>query len=384
MPLSDDVAGALLEAVVEDEVNLPDTFELAFRDPMRSVLSAGRFEIGASLKIDVGSEATFAGTTIFDGEITAVEAEIERDRTRDDRARLRQDAPPAARDDDRDPPRRHVRRHRRQGRRPPRPAARATAAPARSSTSRSCSGTPPTGSSCRCSPPSPATRSSSSTARCTSASPVTPAAAPGEGDLGTDAARQLVFGANLLRLRATVSGAEQVEEVKVRGWDYKTKEAVEGSARATGEARGAAAGQTAADLAEQARRRHARQGRPARHERRGRPGGRRVARRAARQRGDRARGRRVREPRPARRRRRQRRRRRRTVRRALRADVVPPHLRPDERVPDRVPRQRPPEPHDARARPRRLGGAGGTATRARPASCRRSSATSTTPTSSAA
>ena len=46
MPLSDDVAGALLEAIVEDEVNLPDTVELAFRDPMRSVLSAGRFEIG--------------------------------------------------------------------------------------------------------------------------------------------------------------------------------------------------------------------------------------------------------------------------------------------------------------------------------------------------
>ena len=73
--------------------------------------------------------------------------------------------------------------------------------------------------------------------------------APGEGDLASDAARQLVFGANLLRLRATVSGAEQVAEVKVRGWDYKTKEAVEGTAQATGEARGAAAGQTAADLA---------------------------------------------------------------------------------------------------------------------------------------
>ena len=50
-------------------------------------------------------------------------------------------------------------------------------------------------------------------------------------------------------MRASVSGAEQVTEVKVRGWDYKTKEAVEGTARATQAARGAVAGQTAADLA---------------------------------------------------------------------------------------------------------------------------------------
>ena len=51
---------------------------------------------------------------------------------------------------------------------------------------------------------------------------------PGGGDLSSDDARQLVAGSNLLRLRATVSGAEQVDEVQVRGWDYKAKEAVEG------------------------------------------------------------------------------------------------------------------------------------------------------------
>ena len=65
---------------------------------------------------------------------------------------------------------------------------------------------------------------------------------PGAGDLNSDDARQLVAGANLLHLRATVNGAEQVEEVHVRGWDYKQKEAIEGSAKAGAGARSAAAG----------------------------------------------------------------------------------------------------------------------------------------------
>jgi uncharacterized protein involved in type VI secretion and phage assembly len=59
-----------------------------------------------------------------------------------------------------------------------------------------------------------------------------------------------VVGANLLTLRATVSGAEQVEEVQVRGWDYKTKEAIEGVAKAGDGARSASAGEGAAGLAE--------------------------------------------------------------------------------------------------------------------------------------
>ena len=82
-------------------------------------------------------------------------------------------------------------------------------------------------------PPRSATRSSSPTARCTCASRATRRPAPGAGDLNADDARQLVAGGNLLRLRATVSGAEQVEEVQVRGWDYKAKEAVEGTAKAS-------------------------------------------------------------------------------------------------------------------------------------------------------
>jgi uncharacterized protein involved in type VI secretion and phage assembly len=73
--------------------------------------------------------------------------------------------------------------------------------------------------------------------------------APGGGNLDSDDARQLVAGANLLHLRATVSGAEQVEEVHVRSWDYKTKEAVEGTAKAGDGARSATAGEGGAGLA---------------------------------------------------------------------------------------------------------------------------------------
>src|SRR5215208_65893 len=79
--LAPEVATGLIEALVEDEVNLPDAFELVFRDPLRTVLAAGKFEIAKRLSISVVSEATPAGTPIFDGEITAIEAEIERDRT---------------------------------------------------------------------------------------------------------------------------------------------------------------------------------------------------------------------------------------------------------------------------------------------------------------
>ena len=60
-PVAPEVATALVEAYVEDEVNLPDAFELVFRDPLRTVLAAGKFEIGKRLTISVVSEADAAG-----------------------------------------------------------------------------------------------------------------------------------------------------------------------------------------------------------------------------------------------------------------------------------------------------------------------------------
>ena len=380
MPLSDDVAGALLEAWVEDEVNLPDTFELVFRDPMRTVLASGGFEIGKKLTIDVVSEATAGGVAIFDGEITAVEAEIEREQTLtivrgyDMTHRLQRGTTTETHLDvtygdiagkDRRPPRADQGRRRAQH---GRPRGGRAVEPDRLGVPRPRS------------PPSPATRSSSSTARCTSASRVTPARRRRRATSSRTTAP-----ARVRRQPAAPAGDGQRRRAGRGGQGPRVGLQDQGGGRglrrapATGRA-APQPGRGAADLASKLGGGTLVKVDLPVNERRGRPGGRRVARRAARQRGDRARRRRLRQPRSARRRVRQRRRRRRAVRRPLRADVVPPHVRPDERVPDGVPRQRAAEPHDARARQRRRRQAiGRTLSGVVPGS----SATSTTPTSSA-
>src|SRR5262245_50032284 len=76
-----ELASSLLEATVEDEVNLPDACELVFRDAARNVLSRGGFEIGKKLSISVVSGAAPGGQLIFEGEITALEAEVGRHQT---------------------------------------------------------------------------------------------------------------------------------------------------------------------------------------------------------------------------------------------------------------------------------------------------------------
>jgi phage protein D/phage baseplate assembly protein gpV len=56
--------------------------------------------------------------------------------------------------------------------------------------------------------------------------------APASGTLRTEDPLQLTLGGNLLRFRSIVTSAEQVKEVKVRGWDVKQKRALIGSAPA--------------------------------------------------------------------------------------------------------------------------------------------------------
>jgi phage protein D len=56
--------------------------------------------------------------------------------------------------------------------------------------------------------------------------------APGEGDYHSANPLQLVFGSDLLEFHPRVSSAEQVKEVKTRGWDPSTKQAIIGSAPA--------------------------------------------------------------------------------------------------------------------------------------------------------
>ena len=285
---------ALLEAFVEDEVNLPDTFELVFRDPLRTVLAAGGFEIGKKLTITVVSEATPAGTPIFDGEITAVEAEIERDQTLtivrgyDPAHRLQRGTNTETHLDV------DVRRHRRQGRRAP----RAAEGRRRHQHGRPRGGRAvepdrlgvPVHAGGRDRPRGRRRRRQAAPPRAGRRRRRRPAAATSQ----SDDARQLVAGGNLLRLRATVSGAEQVEEVAGprmglqgegggRGRRPRPADGSRSAAAGTGRGRPRRASSAAA--------RSSRSTCPV-DERRGRPGRRRLARRAARQRGRRARRRR--------------------------------------------------------------------------------------------
>ena len=247
-PLRKEIANVLIEAFVEDELNLPDVFELVFSDPLRTVLGSGGFEIGKKLAIAVASEASPEGTLIVDGQITAVEAEIEPDRTvtivrgYDASHRLQHGTVTET----------HLdvtygdivgkiaqRRGLQQG------------------------------------------ESGSNTVvheavvqwnqtdwefvsqlaaeighevvvadgQLHLREPTDSTSGPSSGDLRAATARQLVVGGNVLRLRATVSGAEQVDEVQVRGWDYREKQAVEATAKTADGSRSAAAGTGSADLA---------------------------------------------------------------------------------------------------------------------------------------
>jgi uncharacterized protein involved in type VI secretion and phage assembly len=247
-PLAADVADSLLEAFVEDEVNLPDTFELVFRDPLRTVLASGGFEVGKKLSIGVVSEASAAATTIFDGEITAVEADIERDQTLtivrgyDSSHRLQRGTTTETHLDVTygDIAGKIAGRH---GLRPGEGGSSTVVHEAVVQWN--------------------ATDWEFLQMLATEMGdelvvvdgqlhlrqPGDSGSAPGKGDLESDNSRQLVAGGNLLRLRATASGGEQVEEVTVRGWDFKAKEAVEGTARAGSRSRSAAAGAGASDLA---------------------------------------------------------------------------------------------------------------------------------------
>jgi uncharacterized protein involved in type VI secretion and phage assembly len=64
--------------------------------------------------------------------------------------------------------------------------------------------------------------------------PVASSKGPAAGNLrSTQLSEQLVFGSNVLRLRALVSAAEQVVETEVRGWDPSVKKALTSTAKAS-------------------------------------------------------------------------------------------------------------------------------------------------------
>jgi phage protein D/phage baseplate assembly protein gpV len=227
-PLGADIAASLLEASIEDEMNLPDTVELVFRDPMRTVLAGGGFDVGKKLSISVVSEAAAAGLTIVRGYDPS--HRLQRGTTTETHLDVTYGDIAA----------KIAGRHGLEKGDGGRSSVVHEAVVQWNMTDweflRML-----------------ATETGDEVVvvdgRLHLREPSDSSSGPDKGDLGSENARQLVAGGNLLRLRATVSGAEQVEEVQVRGWDYKTKEPVEATARAGEQSLSAAAGSGAADLA---------------------------------------------------------------------------------------------------------------------------------------
>ncbi len=75
--LPDDVAGLLVQAVVDDSLRLPDLFELRFRDPDRMVVAKGGFEVGAAVVISVLPADSQTPAKLITGEVTSLEVEFD-------------------------------------------------------------------------------------------------------------------------------------------------------------------------------------------------------------------------------------------------------------------------------------------------------------------
>jgi len=75
--LAPEVASSLESALVDDSLHLPDLFQLTFRDQARSVIEDGRFRIGSAVEVRVFSGKDTRGERLVTGEVTALEAEFD-------------------------------------------------------------------------------------------------------------------------------------------------------------------------------------------------------------------------------------------------------------------------------------------------------------------
>ncbi|MET8849678.1 VgrG-related protein [Amycolatopsis sp. NPDC004625] len=76
--LPDDVKVMLAYAYVDDSRNLPDTFVLRFRDPGYVVLEKGKFKVGAKIKLKVQTSDPGGPQELLSGEVTAVAVDLDR------------------------------------------------------------------------------------------------------------------------------------------------------------------------------------------------------------------------------------------------------------------------------------------------------------------
>ncbi len=67
----------LQEVVVDDNLHLPDTFEIRFFDPGRSVVEDSGVKVGSAVRISAGGLNEPAPVLLLSGEVTAIEAEYD-------------------------------------------------------------------------------------------------------------------------------------------------------------------------------------------------------------------------------------------------------------------------------------------------------------------
>ena len=230
-PLADVVDQSLVAAFVDDSVHLPDLFQLRFRDPSRTVIEEGGFKIGSSVDISMSSESVPGGEKLVTGEVTALEAEIDSGGTmtvvrgldhshRLCRGRVTQTYTDVTYSDvatavarrsglevGRVDPSSVVHAHVSQGNMTDWQFVKGLAAEIGYETG-------------------------CIDGKFQFRAPAESSGGPSEGTLASDDPLQLTLGTTLLRLRATVSSAEQVKEVRVRGWDMRQKKELVGSAPA--------------------------------------------------------------------------------------------------------------------------------------------------------
>ena len=75
--LEEDVNNQLERVVVVDRLRMPDSCELVFRDPARNVLERAGAEIGAKIKVSTSEPGADSPGDLFFGEITSIEVEYD-------------------------------------------------------------------------------------------------------------------------------------------------------------------------------------------------------------------------------------------------------------------------------------------------------------------
>ncbi|MCC3779899.1 type IV secretion protein Rhs, partial [Streptomyces sp. UNOB3_S3] len=80
-PLREEWADRLVEARVETAVGVPARATLRFRDPAHRLLASAGIAVGVAMTVSVAAARRRSRVGIFDGEVTALETEVDPDGT---------------------------------------------------------------------------------------------------------------------------------------------------------------------------------------------------------------------------------------------------------------------------------------------------------------